>query len=203
MNLRKLIFAIIAPLSISLNLSAQNVEDAFAKSYTAEANGKYAEAATPLKAVYNAKSYELNLRLGYVTYMASSLIESKNYYQKAVELMPYSIEAKLGYALPLAALNEWSTVASQYKDILKIDPQNSTANYRLGSIYYYNKDYASAYKHLEKVVNLYPFSYDGLILFAWTNYQMGKMNEARAFFKRVLLLSPKDKSALEGLSLVK
>jgi tetratricopeptide (TPR) repeat protein len=203
MRIRKFVLAFILPLSISLNLAAQNLEDAFAKSYAAEANGKYADAATPLKNVYNAKSYELNLRLGYVTYMASSLIESKNYYQKAVELMPYSIEAKLGYALPLAALNEWSTVASQYKDILKIDPQNSTANYRLGSIYYYNKDYAAAYKHLEKVVNLYPFSYDGLILFAWTNYQMGKMNEARAFFKRVLLLSPKDKSALEGLSLVK
>ena len=203
MRIRKFVLAFILPLSISLNLAAQNLEDAFAKSYAAEATGKYADAATPLKNVYNAKSYELNLRLGYVTYMASSLIESKNYYQKAVELMPYSIEAKLGYALPLAALNEWSTVASQYKDILKIDAQNSTANYRLGSIYYYNKDYASAYKHLEKVVNLYPFSYDGLILFAWTNYQMGKMNEARAFFKRVLLLSPKDKSALEGLSLVK
>ena len=117
--------------------------------------------------------------------------------------MPYSIEAKLGYVLPLAALNEWTTVANEYRDILKIDPQNSTANYRLGSIYYYNKDYAIAYKHLEKVVNLYPFSYDGLILFAWTHYQMGKMNEARALFKRVLLLSPKDKSALEGLALVK
>ena len=203
MTIKQLILTIITPLSISLTLTAQNLEEAFSKSYIAEANGKYVEAAAPLKAVYNAKSYELNLRLGYVTYMAGSLVESKGYYQKAVYMMPYSIEAKLGYVLPLAALNEWSTVANEYRDILKIDPQNSTANYRLGSIYYYNKDYATAYKHLEKVVNLYPFSYDGLILFAWTHYQMGKMNEARALFKRVLLLSPKDKSALEGLALVK
>ena len=94
-------------------------------------------------------------------------------------------------------------MADQYREILKIDPQNSTANYRLGSISYYNKEYPTAYKHLEKVVNLYPFSYDGLILFAWTNFQMGKSNEARALFKRVLLLSPKDKSALEGLSFIK
>ena len=203
MNFKKLFLTIIVPLSMSLNLMAQNLEDAFAKSYAAEASGKYVDAATPLKAVYNEKSYELNMRLGYETYMASSLVESKNYYQKAVALMPYSIEAKLGYVLPLAALNEWTTVANEYRDILKIDPQNSTANYRLGSIYYYNKEYSNAYKYLEKVVNLYPFSYDGLILFAWTHYQMGKMNEARALFKRVLLLSPKDKSALEGLSLVK
>jgi tetratricopeptide (TPR) repeat protein len=203
MTFKKLIFVLITPLSICLNLTAQNLEDAFAKSYLSESTGKYAEAATPLKAIYTAKSYELNIRLGYVTYMAGSFVESKGYYQKAVELMPYSVEAKLGYVLPLAALNEWTTVASQYRDILKIDAQNTTANYRLGSIYYYNKDYVTAYKHLEKVVNLYPFSYDGLILFAWTNYQLGKMNEARALFKRVLLLSPKDKSAMEGLALVK
>ena len=203
MNVKQLILAIITPLSISLSLTAQNLEEAFSKSYIAEASGKYVEAVTPLKAVYNAKSYELNLRLGYVTYMAGSLVESKAYYQKAVEMMPYSIEAKLGYVLPLAALNEWSPVANEYRDILKIDPQNSTANYRLGSIYYYNKDYTTAFKHLQKVVNLYPFSYDGLILFAWTHYQLGKMNEARALFKRVLLLSSNDKSALEGLTLVK
>lgn len=203
MTFKNLILAIITPLSIFVHLTAQNLEEAFSKSYIAESAGKYADAATPLKAVYTAKSYEINIRLGYVTYMAGSYLESKNYYQKAVELMPYSVEAKLGYVLPLAALNEWTTVANQYQSILKIDPQNTTANYRLGSIYYYNKDYQTAYKHLEKVVNLYPFSYDGLILFAWTNYQLGKMNEARALFKRVLLLSPKDKSALEGLALVK
>jgi tetratricopeptide (TPR) repeat protein len=203
MTLKKLILTLITPLSLCVNLAAQNLEEAFSKSYIAEYAGKYADAATPLKAVYNAKSYELNMRLGYVTYMAGNSLEAKKYYQKAVELMPYSIEAKLGYVLPLGILNEWTTIAAQYRDILKIDPQNSIANYRLGSILYYNKDYTTAFKHLEKVVNLYPFSYDGLILFAWTEYQLGKMNEARALFKRVLLLSPKDKSALEGLALVK
>ena len=145
MTFKKLIFILITPLSICVNLAAQNLEDAFAKSYSAESTGKYAEAAMPLKAIYNAKSYELNIRLGYVTYMAGSFVESKNYYQKAVELMPYSVEAKLGYVLPLAALNEWTTVASQYRDILKIDAQNTTANYRLGSIHYYNKDYVTTF----------------------------------------------------------
>jgi hypothetical protein len=38
---------------------------------------------------------------------------------------------------------------------------------------------------------------------AWTNYFLGNKNEAKALFNKVLLYSPNDKSALEGLGLIK
>jgi tetratricopeptide (TPR) repeat protein len=184
-------------------VDAQSLEEAFSKSYTYETSTNYTEAINVLKAVYNPKNYELNLRLGYLNYEAKKYAESVEYYTKSVDLMPFSIEAKLGLALPLSITNNWKRITELYADILKIDPQNSTVLYRMGLISYNNKEYNSAYKYYEKLVNMYPFSYDGLLMYAWTNYQLGKFADAKILFNKVLLLSPGDKSAKEGLGLIK
>jgi tetratricopeptide (TPR) repeat protein len=180
-----------------------SVGEAFTQSYYYEKVGNYSSAIASLKKVYDVSSYELNLRLGWLNYSAGLYKESMNYYQLAINLMPVSIEARLGYVYPAAAFGNMTEVINQYTKILEIDPQNSTANYRMGYIYYDKKDYATAYKYFEKVVNLYPFTYDGLLMFAWTNFQLGKTREAQVLFNKVLLLSPGDKSAMEGLSLIK
>lgn len=176
---------------------------AFSKSYDYEKNKDYTSAITALKEVYSADSYETNLRLGWLLYSAGQNKESITFYKLAVDQMPYSIEAKFGYVYPLYALGNMDLVTEQYKKIIEIDSQNTKANYQLGLIYYYKKDYASAYKYFEKVVNLYPFGYDALLMYAWTNFQTGKTREAKILFNKVLMLSPGDTSALEGLGLIK
>ena len=183
--------------------SQSNLETVFSNGYKSEATGKFSEAIKALKDVYDANSYEVNMRLGYLSYEAGLFTEAMSYYEKAIGLKPYSVEAKFGYVLPAAAAGNWDKVLNQYFEIAKIDPQNTKANYRIGSIYYGRKDYGNALKYLEKVVNLYPFDYDGLILYAWANFQLGKTKEAKLLFEKVLLLSPRDKSALEGLGLIK
>jgi tetratricopeptide (TPR) repeat protein len=183
--------------------SQDQLTRAFSKSIELEYKGEYANAIAPLKEVYNEKSYELNLRMGWLSYEAALYVESAAYYQKAMNLMPYSIEAKLGYVYPASALGNWGQVTAQYQKILQIDPQNTVVNYRMGLIEYNNKRYASAYKFFEKVVNLYPFGYDALLMYAWTNLQMGKSREAKVLFGKVLLISPEDASAKEGLGLIK
>jgi len=100
-------------------------------------------------------------------------------------------------------MGNWDQVITQYQEILKIDPQNTLANYRMGSIAYGKNDFTTAEKYLEKVVNLYPFDYDSNILFAWTNYKLGKLRESQVLFHKVLLIKPKDSSAMEGLGLIK
>lgn len=190
-------------LSTSSAFAQSAVQNAFTKSYASEKLGKYSDAIKEIAAVYDEKSYEINLRLGYLNYEAGLFTEAMSYYQHAMNLMPYSIEAKFGYVLPSAAAGNWDAVLNQYLEITKIDPQNTKANYRIGSIYYGRKDYSNAFKYLEKVVNLYPFDYDGLLLYAWCNLQLGKMNEAKVLFHKVLLLSPDDQSALEGLKSIK
>ncbi|MCX6304516.1 MAG: tetratricopeptide repeat protein [Bacteroidetes bacterium] len=179
------------------------LQDAFGKSHLYESRGNFTDAISVLKSVYQEDSYETNLRLGWVTYLAGLFTESSAYYQKAIKLKPYAIEPKLGFANPASALGNWDQVISQYNDILAIDPQNTTVNYRMGSIYYGRKDYARAEKYLEKVINLYPFDYDSMILYAWTNFKLGKLREAQVMFNKVLLNKPTDTSALEGLGLIK
>ena len=175
----------------------------FAKSIEYEYKGDYEKAIASLREVYEEKSYEVNVRLGWLCNLAAQYMESADYYKKASELMPYSIEAKMGYVTASAALGNWELVVAQYKKILEIDPQNTVVNYRLGLIDYNNKRYATAYKYFEKVINLYPFGYDALLMFAWTNFQMGKSREAKVLFQKVLYISPTDKSALEGIGLIK
>ncbi|MFP4471990.1 MAG: tetratricopeptide repeat protein [Bacteroidales bacterium] len=181
----------------------EKLENAFASSYEYETAGDYNKAVESLKSIYSGESYEINLRLGWLNYLIGNFTESAAFYQKAIELKPYSVEAKFGYVYPASAQGNWGIVKSQYFKILEIDPMNTTANYRLGMILYSAADYHSALKHFEKVVNQYPFDYDSTIMYAWTNYQLGKLREAEVLFKKTLLIKPGDESATEGLSLVK
>jgi tetratricopeptide (TPR) repeat protein len=76
-------------------------------------------------------------------------------------------------------------------------------NYRVGLIYYNRGEFAKADPYLEKVVNLYPFDYDGLLLLAWNKLSLQKSREAKVLFQKVLLNNPGDESATEGLKLIK
>jgi tetratricopeptide (TPR) repeat protein len=176
---------------------------AFSDSYTKEKAGKYQEAVASLKTCYDAGSYEINLRLGWLTYLQGQFTESLAYYNKAADLMPYAIEPRLGLVLPASSLGNWDMVITQYNKILEVDPNNTVTLYRLGLIMYDKKDYKQAYKYFEKVVNLYPFDYQSVLMLGWTNYKLGKPREAKILFNKALLYYPEDASAKEGLSLVK
>lgn len=205
-TLRKSLFIVIAFITLSLSAFSQDytaIQNAFEKSYLYEYSGDYTKAIDQLKEVYDESSYEVNLRLGWLTYMAGFFTESAAYYQKGIDLKPLSIEAKFGFTYPASALGNWEQVKNSYKEILKIDPQNSVANYKLGSIYYGAEDYTTALKYFEKIINLYPFDYDGLLMYAWTNLKLGKFREAEVLFNKLLMYQPNDKSAIQGLSEIK
>lgn len=192
-------------LSIAVNSYAQDISvtSAFSKSYEFEAYKKYEDAITALKTVYDASSYEMNLRLGWLCYNAGKKKESVAYYEKAISLMPAATEPLWAIITPLSALEQWTDVEKYYLAILKLDPKNSGANYKLGLMYYYRKDYVSAKKYFDVSLNLYPFDYYNLLMSAWNNYFLGNMNEARTLFNKTLLYKPNDMSALEGLGLIK
>jgi len=177
--------------------------DAFSESYSLEAVGNYAKAIEEIEKIYDDNSYDINLRLGWLYYNLGNYFESKNKYQKTIELMPYSVEALLGYVLPVAAMGNWNEVVKTYEKILEIDPQNSVVNYRMGAIFYERKEYTKALSYCEKTVNLYPFDYDSVILLAWINYQMGQFRESKVLFQKSMLIKPNNSSAEYGLSLIK
>ena len=186
--------------------SAQNeaaMQKAFSDSYTQEYYKKYPEAIASLSKVHSDDSYETNLRLGWLNYLNKSYSQSQAYYQKAVALKPYSIEAKLGLSKPLSAVENWDKVLEQYEEVLKIDPQNYTAGYWSGVIHYNRKKYDAAIRSFERLVNLYPFDYDVNHMLAWSYLNSGRNNEAKLLFNKALLIKPGDASALAGLGRIK
>lgn len=197
------LLVVVSLMTAAYSQTADEILTAFKQSYTLENAGNYRQAAEALKKVYQEDSYAINLRLGWLDYEAGQFMESQSYYNKAISLRPMSVEARLGVVLPAAAMGNWDFVIGQYEKILELSPNNSTALYRLGAIYYGRKNYEKAYTYLEKVVNLYPFDYDSVVLFAWTNLQLNKTREAKVLFYQALYRKPGDASALEGLGLIK
>lgn len=195
-------------ISIFISIAVSEAQDfaikkeAFQNSYIQEATGEYLAAISSLKKVYDDKSYEINLRLGWLTYQSGGFTESKAYYLKAVTLMPYSLESRFGLVLPLAALGNWTEVIAQYHKILEISPNNSIVLHRLGLIYFGKGDYETAREYFDKVVNLYPFDYDGLTMLAWTYLKLNNLRESKVLFQKALLNTPTGTSAEEGLDLL-
>lgn len=176
---------------------------AFAKSITYETKAEYKNAIEAIKTVHSSNNYETNMRLGWLNYLAGNNTDSETYYEKAALLMPASVEALWGLTYPLAELKKWSTLSGVYQKILKLDPKNTTANYRLGLSAYYSKDYITAKKYFDVVLGLYPMDYNALLMNGWTNYFIGKKTEAKILFNKVLMVAPTDSSAKEGLALLK
>ena len=190
-------------LCIAQYSSAQNnkfiVSDAFSLSYASENKKNYQQAINDLMAVYDDKSYEINVRLGWLYYYLEAYEVSKKYYEIAVQINPNSVEGRLGLVLPASALANWDLVLEQYLEILKIDDLNSTVNYFTGLIFYNKSEFNSAEKYFEKVYQHYPFNYDTAIVLAITKQKLKKDNDAKNLYMKALLFYPGDQTALDGL----
>ena len=185
---------------------AQNdaaIQKAFKSSYADEYKKNYTAAINDILPFYTDNNYEVNIRLGWLYYLNKNYTASQNYYAKSVSLKPNAIEAKFGYIKPLSTLENINKVLDQYNGILKIDPQNTQANYWAGIIYYNRRQYATAVKYFEKVAALYPFDYDGNQMLGWSLLMAGRKNEARTYFLKALLIKPDDASASDGLNRAK
>lgn len=176
---------------------------AFEKSYAFEKERDFEQASAHLSAVYQADSYEFNIRLGWLEYNIGRFQKSIGYYRKALHLLPYSEEARFGLILPLSARGEWDEVAQLYREVLANSPGNTRALYHLGLIHYERREWTQAARFFQKVVDLYPFDFDGLHMLAWTNLRLGKTREAKVLFNKALLWSPNNVSVREGLELLK
>lgn len=182
--------------------SESPLNKAFVKSFTLEEKQNYNAAAETLLKVYQKNSYETNLRIGWLLYKANKYKESIIYYTRAINLMPYSIEAKLGASLPESSLNLWDSVLQLYGDVLMVDSKNTKALYNTGLIYYNRGSYIQALRYFKELHNLYPTDYDAIFMHGWTNIKMGKLREAKVIFNQLLLLYPDDESGLEAIKIL-
>lgn len=190
----KQIKILILSLIFSGALHAQSNDLAFSKSYLFEYETQYNKAIKALQDL-NADNYEINLRLGWLFYLSKDYAKSEVHYKKAVTLETSSVEARFGLVLPLSAEGNWNQVVTVYLEILKYDPNNSIANYRIASIYYNRKDYNSAVTYITRVIKMYPFDYDSNLLYGKTLLAQGKTNDARKFIEKALEYNPQSDEA--------
>lgn len=190
-------------LTLTLSLSfvglAQSSDLAFSKSYTFEYESQYIKAIKALQDL-NADSYEVNLRLGWLFYLNKDYTRSETHYKKAIVMEPGSVEARFGLVLPLSAQGNWNSVVAVYSEILKQDPNNSIANYRIANIYFNRKDYVNTINYLGKVIRMYPFDYDSNLLYGKTLAAQGKAGEAKKYIEKALEYNPQSE---EGKALMK
>lgn len=177
-------------LSFNINLAEQQgPEVSFSKSYAFEYDTQYAKAIAPLLEISPA-TYEINLRLGWLYYLSKDYVQSQAYYKKAIALEASSVEARFGLVLPQSALGNWNDVLAVYQEVLKLDPNNSIANYRTASIYYSRKDYVNASTYINKVIKTYPFDYDSNLLYGKILIAQGKKPEAKKYLTKALEYNP-------------
>jgi tetratricopeptide (TPR) repeat protein len=174
---------------VSNKTTAQNNETAFSKSYQFEYDAQYAKAIKALTDL-NTDSYEFNLRLGWLCYLSKEYTRSEAYYKKAIAQEASSIEARFGIVLPMAAESKWSNVLLTYFEVVKIDPNNSVANYRIATIFYNKKDYPNAVTYVTKVIKLYPFDFDSNLLYGKVLMAQGKNAEAKKELEKALKSNP-------------
>lgn len=188
----RIIISFILFFLLQTGFAQDNLTEAFKKSYYSESYLQYGEAIAAVKSVYIADSYVINLRMGWLHFANGDFIESKRYYEKAIQLESKSIEARLGYAYPLNYLLDIEGLKSNYEAILKIDPLHLLTNYRLALIFYNQKDFNKAKKYLETTLSLYPFDYDSLLLMAAVNVGLGNIEAAKTNYRLALLYNPED-----------
>lgn len=189
------LFIILTSVLLSLSLSAQQTtETAFSKSYSFEYETQYVKAITALTDLH-LESYQINLRLGWLYYLSKDYVKAEQYYRKAVTLEPSSIEARFGLVLPLSAVGNWNSVLASYLEIVKLDSNNSSANYRIASIYYARKDYSNAKVYVAKVLKFYPFDYDSNLLTGKILMAQAKNADAKKYFTKALEYNPQSEEA--------
>lgn len=178
---------------------------AFNQSLFFERKGDLQNAIKELLNIYNENKndYLINLRLGWLYYLSELYNESLNYYQRAIEIKNNSIEAKIGATYPLSKLEKWEEVRNIYQQILILDPQNYTANLRLGQYYLLRGNYSEANKYLSISYNNFPSDYESNLSYGWTQYYIGNRKKAKELFKNVLMISPNDSLATIGFNLSK
>jgi len=198
---KKLIFLIIFLSFNAYSMDYEDIKRSYYRSYQYEKIGNYDNAIKALSFVYNEypDSYTVNLRLGWLYYLAKKFANSIFHYEKAIKAAPYSIEAKLGYTLPLLAQQKFNDVEKVCYQILNIDYYNYYGNLRLAYALRIQKKYKIAIEVASKILAIYPTDVNFLTELAILKYLTGKKEEAKKLFKDILILDPENITAKEYL----
>ncbi len=178
-------------------LSLEDIKKAYYMSYRYEIAGDYRDAIRSLMVVYKSypNGYTVNLRLGWLYYLSKKYSNSIFHYKKAIKVIPYSVEAKLGLTLPLLAQGKYSSVERLCYQILNQDFYNYYGNLRLVYVLRKQKKYDLAEKVINKMLYLYPTDTNFLLELGILKFEKREFNNAKRILNDVLILDPENLKA--------
>ena len=201
MNIR-MIQIIAAFIIIFTNSISWAAMDPWTESYRLEALSQYDNAAKVMGSIIknNPKNNFAVSRRGWLNYLRGVHNESIRDYQKALDINPKSLDARLGLLLPLIAQQRWREVSSNANKALKVAPWNYYAHVRLMVSEEGEKKWDTLAKHARNVSQRYPSDATVLVYLARANDWMKNNKEARRAYEKVLERVPGHIEATQYLS---
>ena len=178
-------------------ITPEEIQEAYHKSFNYEQIEDYENAIRSLSSVLSEypNGYTVNLRLGWLYYLLGKYANSIEHYQKAVQIVPTSLEAKNGLMLPQLAQNKYSDVTSIAYQVVSVDHYNYYGNMRLAYSLRMQKKYDQAEKILNKMLAVYPTYITFLTERALVKYNQGDKEKAGSLMWDVLTLDPENETA--------
>ncbi len=174
---------------------------AWQKSLDAETKGNYSDAIKALTYLYKSRpnSYLFSSRLGWLSYAKADYHGAESYYARALKASPQSIEAKLGYISPLAALKEYSQMATIAGQVLRSDHENYYGNLWQAVVLRQQHKPKAAEPILRHLLAAYPTDIAVLNELGQVRVALDDPAAARGQFALVLALDPGNKIATANL----
>ncbi len=185
----------------SFSMTYEEIKAAYENSYFYEKQREYSKAIKVLEEVYRnyPQGYTVNLRLGWLYYLMGRYANSEYHYKKALTAIPSSVEAMLGLSLPYMAQKRWKKVENLMLKVIKVDFYNYYANLRLCYVFRKERRFDSCEKIARKMLSIYPTDVNFLLELAFSLYFEGKKKYSESILKDILILSPRNKEALDFL----
>ncbi|MEG3640495.1 tetratricopeptide repeat protein [Magnetococcus sp. PR-3] len=178
------------------------VRKAYYKSYDYARTQSYRPAIRAMLPVHKQypKGYTVNLRLGWLYYLAGLYADSIRHYQTAMEAAPESVEAMLGMTLPLMAKQQFGQVELICNRLVYKDYYNIVGSVRLAWSLRKQGKLALGLKVTERLLVRHPTNVSLLTEQGQILHAMGKKQAALHLFDDLLTLDPENSTALKALN---
>ncbi len=183
-------------------ITPEEIQEAYHKSFNYEQIEDYENAIRTLSPVLDEypNGYTVNLRLGWLYYLLGRYANSIEHYQKAIQAVSTSLEAKNGLMLPMLAQNKYSDAAALAYQVVSVDYYNYYGNMRLAFSLRMQKKYDQAEQILNKMLAVYPTDVTFLTELALVKYNQGDSEKATKLMWDVQTLDPENETAKDYFS---
>ena len=191
-----------AAMAIKVEAFEAKTEAAWQASLQAETGGNYAEAIKALADALKAhpKSYQLNVRMGWLSYASSDHKNSETYYDQAIKSSPSAIEAKLGRLSPLLAQAKYAEAEAQAAQIVRADSLNYWGNFWHSYALRWQNKAKNAEPIIDRLAAAYPADSTVLLELGLVRaLQPQRKAESRDVFQQVLMFDPGNTVATQQL----